>query len=79
MAFHALEGRIKMVEKRNYLPQTKMDQKQGPIATIHTNYGDAIRLFLIEAPPKTVTNFHLSTKRWLLQRVIFHTASVKIS
>lgn len=45
---HALEE-LKMVEKELHLPQTKMDQETGPIATIHTNYGDLkIRLFLIK-------------------------------
>ena len=30
-----------MVEKELHLPQTKMDQETGPIATIHTNYGES--------------------------------------
>ena len=48
-----------------------MDQETGPIATIHTNYGDLkIRLFPDQAPKPLQTLLRL--RRWLLQRVIFH-------
>ncbi len=68
---HALEE-LKMVEKELHLPQTKMDQETGPIATIHTNYGDLkIRLFPDQAP-KTVANFIALAKDGYYNGVIFH-------
>ena len=68
---HALEE-LKMVEKELHLPQTKMDQETGPIATIHTNYGDLkIRLFPEQAP-KTVANFIALAKDGYYNGVIFH-------
>lgn len=53
-------------------PQLDLENIQGPIATIKTNYGDISIKFFEEEAPKTVKNFLEHAKEGYYNGVIFH-------
>ena len=69
--FDALE-KLGLVEQERQYPQLNIEEQEGPLAKIRTNYGDLkIRLFP-EIAPKTVANFIALSKNGYYNGVIFH-------
>lgn len=68
---YALET-VGMIEPIRTYPQTNLDQVEGPVATIKTNYGDMVIQLFPEQAPKTVANFVGLAKSGYYDGVIFH-------
>lgn len=69
--FYALEE-LGLVEKEKYYPQLDIEQAEGPVAHIRTNYGELIVKLFPEIAPKTVANFIALSKDGYYDGIIFH-------
>lgn len=64
--------KLGLIDQRLTLPQLHLEDHEGPVLTIHTNYGDLTLKLFPDHAPKTVANIIGLAKSGYYDGVIFH-------